>query len=143
MQVLLNRFSVLINYIVWSSNHFSTSSCFSGSRFFSVQVFQGPGLSGFKFLWVQVFAGPGFSGSRFFKVQVFQGPGLGFRSSPITLLQLLISLQFRINPFWVPIGCPRKGLRIFGSTRQLVFGKNTLFFIRTRKKLMRLNILII
>ena len=35
---LLNRFSVLINYIMSSSNHFSTSSCFpgfsgSGSRF--------------------------------------------------------------------------------------------------------------
>ena len=25
---LLNRSSVLINYIMWSSNHFSTSSCF-------------------------------------------------------------------------------------------------------------------
>ena len=25
---LLNRFSVLINYIVWSSNHFFKSSCF-------------------------------------------------------------------------------------------------------------------
>ena len=39
------RFSVLISYNVWSANHFSISSCFpcfSGSRFFRVQV-QGPG----------------------------------------------------------------------------------------------------
>ena len=43
---LLNRLPVLIDYIMWSSNHFSISSCFlhfSGSRFFKVQVFQGPG----------------------------------------------------------------------------------------------------
>ena len=63
---LLNRFSVLINYIMWSSNHFSTSSCFprfSGSRFFGVQVFQGLGSSGSRFFMVQVFLGPGFSGS--------------------------------------------------------------------------------
>ena len=52
---ILNRFSVLINYIMWSSNHFSTSSCFLrflGSKIFRVQVFQG--------------LGPG-SGSRFQK----------------------------------------------------------------------------
>ena len=44
-----NRFSVLINHIMWSSNHFSTSSCFLrflGSRLFRAQVFQGPGFSG-------------------------------------------------------------------------------------------------
>ena len=49
---LLNRFSVLINYIMWFSNHCSTSSClprFSGSRFFLVQVFQSPGFSGSRF----------------------------------------------------------------------------------------------
>ena len=65
---LLSRFSVLINYNMWSSNHFSTSSGFprfSGSRFFRAQVFQGPG----------------FLGSRFFRIRV-QGPGPGFRSSP-------------------------------------------------------------
>ena len=45
---LLSRFSVLISYNMWSSNHFSISSCFpcfsgvSGSRFFRVRV-QGPG----------------------------------------------------------------------------------------------------
>ena len=44
---LLDRLPVLImlNYIMWSSNHFSTSSCFphfSGSRFFRVQIFHGP-----------------------------------------------------------------------------------------------------
>ena len=49
---LLNRFSVLINCIMCSSNHCSTSSCF-----------------------------PRFSGSRCFRVQVFQRPGPGFRSS--------------------------------------------------------------
>ena len=50
---LLSRFSVLINYIVWSYNLFSISSCFwrfSWFRVFKVQVFQGlhPG-SGFRF----------------------------------------------------------------------------------------------
>ena len=68
---LLNRFSVLINYYMWSLNHFSTSSCFprfSGFRFFRVQIFQGPGFSGSRFFWVQVFQGPGpRSGSRFQK----------------------------------------------------------------------------
>ena len=43
---LLSRFSVLISYNMWSSNHFSICSCFpcfSGSCFFRVQGFQGPG----------------------------------------------------------------------------------------------------
>ena len=38
---LLSRFSVLISYNMWSSNHFSISSgfpCFSRSRFFRVRV---------------------------------------------------------------------------------------------------------
>ena len=38
---LLNKFSVLINYIMWSFNHFSTFSCFprfSGPRFFRARV---------------------------------------------------------------------------------------------------------
>ena len=45
---LFSRFSVLINYNIWSSNHFSISSCFpcfSEPRFFRVQVFQGPCFS--------------------------------------------------------------------------------------------------
>ena len=77
---LFSRFSVLISYNMWSSNHFSISSrfpCFSRSRFFRVQVsrvrVQGPG-SGFR---VQIKI-PG-SGSR------FQGPGPGFRSSPFKM----------------------------------------------------------
>ena len=44
---LLSRFSVLISYNMCSSNHFSISTrfpCFSRSRFFMVQVFQGPGF---------------------------------------------------------------------------------------------------
>ena len=53
---LFSRFSVLISYNMWSSNHFSISNCF-----------------------------PCFPGPRFFRVQVFQarvqGPGPGFRSS--------------------------------------------------------------
>ena len=49
----LSRFSVFINYIMWSDNLFSVSSCFpcfSWSSLFRVQVFQGlsPG-SGPKF----------------------------------------------------------------------------------------------
>ena len=62
-QSLLTRFSVLISYM-WSSNHFSIPSrfpCFSRSRFFRVQVLQGPG-----------FLGQGFSGCWFFRVQVFR-----------------------------------------------------------------------
>ena len=71
---LLSRFSVLISYNMWSSNHFSISSCFpcfSGSRFFMVQVFQGPDFS--------------LSQSR------VQGPGPGFRSSLIFLFYKLFS----------------------------------------------------
>ena len=49
---ILNRFSVLINYITWSANHFPTSRCF------------------LRFL-----------GLRLLRVHVFQGPGPGFRSS--------------------------------------------------------------
>ena len=49
---LLSRLSVLISYNMWSYNHFSISSCFpcfSGSRFFRVQVFQSPSPgSGFR-----------------------------------------------------------------------------------------------
>ena len=63
---LLNRFSVLINYIMWFSSPFSTSSCF-------LQICAG--FSGFRFFEVQVFQDTAFSESRFFKVQVFQGPG--------------------------------------------------------------------
>ena len=37
---------------------------FLGSRFFRVQLFQGPGVSGFRFFWVQHYLDPGFSGSR-------------------------------------------------------------------------------
>ena len=58
--------------------------CFSGSRFFRVQVFQDPGFSGSRFLGCRFFRfqacqGPGFSGSGS-RVQV-QSPGPGFRSS--------------------------------------------------------------
>ena len=59
---LFSRFSVLIYYNMWSSNYFSTSSCFpcfSGSTFFRVKYFQGPDFSGY--------------GSR------VQGPGPGSR----------------------------------------------------------------
>ena len=53
---LLNRFSVLINYIMLSY-HFSSFSCFprfSGSRFFKVQLFQGPGYFESRFFRVRV-----------------------------------------------------------------------------------------
>ena len=86
---LRSRFSVLINYTIQSSNHFSHPAV-SWSRFSMVQVFQGPGFSGSRFLGskfsgsrfyrVRVFQDPGFSGSRFFRVRV-QGQGPGFRSS--------------------------------------------------------------
>ena len=50
---LFSRFSVLISYNMWSSNHFPY-----------------PAVS-------HVFQGPGFPGSRFFRVHIFQGPGPG------------------------------------------------------------------
>ena len=94
---------MLISYI-WSSNHFSISSCFpcfSGSRFFRIQVFQGPGFSGSRVgvqgpgsesrVRVQS-PGPG-SGSRVqglgpgSRVRV-KGPGSGFRSSHVFVLYL-------------------------------------------------------
>ena len=59
----LSRFSMLINYTMWSSNLFCCIQLFPS--FFWVQVFLGPDFSGFRFFWVQVFqgSGPG-SGSR-------------------------------------------------------------------------------
>ena len=52
--------------------HTSQGTSFSESRFFMVQIFQGPGLSGLSFFWVQVQGpssdfkmGPGFPGSEF------------------------------------------------------------------------------
>ena len=42
---LLSRFSVLINYTMWSFDLFTASSCFH--IFLDVQGFQGPGFSGF------------------------------------------------------------------------------------------------
>ena len=44
--------------------------CFSESRFFRAQVFQGPAYSGSRFFRVQVFKGSGFSGFRFLRVRV-------------------------------------------------------------------------
>ena len=66
---LLSRFSVLISYNMWSSNHLSISSCFpcfSGSRFFRVQV---QGLGPWSRVRVQG-PGPG-TGSRV-RVQVLE-----------------------------------------------------------------------
>ena len=42
---------------------FMIDCVFSGSRFFRVQVFHGPGFSESRFFRVHVFLGPGFSGS--------------------------------------------------------------------------------
>ena len=44
--------------------------CFSESKFFRIQVFQGPVYSGSMFFRVQVIQGLGFSGSRFFRVLI-------------------------------------------------------------------------
>ena len=69
------------------------SAGFSGSRFLRVQVFFGPGFSGSRFFWVQVFLGPGFSGSRFFRVQVSQGPGFfGSRFFRVRVQVLVVAL---------------------------------------------------
>ena len=64
----LNRFSVLINYIMWSSNHFLH-----------------PTVS-------HIFQGPGFLGSRFFKVQVFQGQGFSGSGSKIGVQVLEVAV---------------------------------------------------
>ena len=60
----LSRFSVLINYTMWSSNLFFCIQLFpaffiivqnfSGSRFLRVQVFQGPDPGSGSSVWVQV-----------------------------------------------------------------------------------------
>ena len=93
-----SRFSVLINYTMWSSNvflrpavsHVFHGPSFSGFMFSMVCIFQGPCFPGSRFLlseffWVQVFTfqvfqGPGLCGSRFLKVRVL-GLRPGFRSS--------------------------------------------------------------
>ena len=81
---LPSRFSMLISYNMCSSNHFSISNrfpCFSRSRFFRVEIFQGPGFSRSRFFRLQVFQGPGFQGpgpASGFRVRV-QRPGLGSR----------------------------------------------------------------
>ena len=106
----ISRFSMLINFTMWSSNRFFCNQLFPAffrNGLFRVQVFQGPGFSesGFsesRFFRVQVFLSQvflssGFSESRFFRVQVFLSPvfsgssffwvlGLdpGFRSSPFS-----------------------------------------------------------
>ena len=66
---LFSRFSVLISYNMCSSDHFSISShfpCFSGSRFFKVQVF---------------------------RVRA-QGQGLGYRSSQVAIYSNTISVDY-------------------------------------------------
>ena len=96
----LSRISMLIDYIIWSSNlFFFASSCFT--CFFIVQVFQSSSFSGSRFFRVQDFQGPGFSESRFFRVCVqgpssgswsrvrVQGLGPGFRSSHLFEQNLL------------------------------------------------------
>ena len=113
---------------------------FSGFRFFRIHVFHGPGfngpsLSGFKFLRVQVFVGSGFSGSRFFRVwaQVLE---------VVICYNYSFFYNFVLIHFRCPLGALKKTLN-FRKHSSLVFGKNTLFFIRTRKELMRLNVVII
>ena len=88
---LFSRFSVLISYNMWSSNHFSISGCFpcfSGSRFFRFQVFQGLGPgSGSR---VQS-PGPE-SGSR------VQGPGPGSGSRVrVQVLEVVLKVQSLIT----------------------------------------------
>ena len=75
----LSRFSMLINYAMWSSNLFCCIQLFPS--FFIVLDFQSPNFSWSRFFWVLVFLGPGFSRFRFFWVQVFQGSGPGTGST--------------------------------------------------------------
>ena len=105
---LLSRLSVLISYNMWSSNHFSISSCFpcfSGSWFFRVWV-QGPG------------PGPG-SGSRV-RVQV-QGPGSGSRVR-VQVLELAV----RDNNFF---DCTRSFLCLFCCFLCLLFSPSQVTYI--------------
>ena len=97
----ISRFSMLINFTMWSSNRFFCNQLFPAffrDGLFRVQVFQSPGFSEsgfseFRFFrvqvfWVQVFQSPGSSGYRFFWVQFFSGSSFfwvlgldpGFRS---------------------------------------------------------------
>ena len=59
----------------------------SGSRFYRVRVFQGPGFPG-----SMVFQDLGFLGSGFFRVQVFQGPG----PKPWVWVQILEVAKFML-----------------------------------------------
>ena len=75
----LNRFSVLINYVIYGLLIIFLHPAVS-------HAFQGPGFLGSRFFSVQVFLGLGFSRSRFLRVQVFlfqvfqiPGPGSGSR----------------------------------------------------------------
>ena len=65
----LSRFSMLINYTMWSSNFFCCIQLFPA--FFIVQDFHSPDFSGSRFFRVQDFQVPGFSGSRVW-VQVLE-----------------------------------------------------------------------
>ena len=92
-------------------------SCFSGSKFFRVQVFLGSGFTRFKFIWVQVFQSPGFkgpcfSGFRFLRVQVFHGPGFS-RIFRVKVFQGTGFLESRV--FWVHVfqGLDFSGSRFF------------------------------
>ena len=102
----ISRFSVLINFTMWSSNRFFCNQLFPAffrdglfrvqvflSQVFLSQVFLSSGFSGsrffwVRFFWVQVFQSPGSSGYRFFWVQFFSGSSFfwvlgldpGFRS---------------------------------------------------------------
>ena len=94
--------------------HVLQDSCFSGARFFRVQVFQGPGFLGSRFFQspgfsesrffsVQVFLGPDFSGSRFSRVHVFLDPGFSGSRSRARAQVLKVAVQKSIAELWTII----------------------------------------
>ena len=143
---------MLISYILWSSNHFSTLSCFprfSGSRFFRVQVFQDTYLSGSRFsrswfIRVQVILSPGFFRSRFFRVLVFQSPGFSgswfFRVwGQVLEVALLICYNYSflcnfVLIFRCPLGTLKKDFE-FSEAPVLSFWKKYTFLYKNQKKI--------
>ena len=95
---------------MFSSNHFSISSrftCFSRSRFFRVEVFQGPG----------------FSEPRFFRVQVFKvrvlGPGSGSRVR-VQVIEVAVSVVTQSTFTW-EAKWTHTGLRFQTGVKTLLF----------------------
>ena len=106
---------------MWSSNHFSISSCFprfSASRIFRVQVFRDLiGLIGFQ--------GLGFSGSRLFRLQAQSPcPGLEsrFQKQPLIIVVQNNVLRYLKQAFSVSFNALLKDHTFIMSTHRAMQG---------------------